>query len=155
MEIVIKEIDKLIPYKNNPRKISDEAVEAIKNSIKQFEIRQPIVIDKNNVIIVGHGRLLAAKELGIKEFPCVIVDDLTDEQIKAYRIADNKTAEISGWDYSLLDQELESILNLDMGEFGFDLNTDIDLGYFFEEKQDVEKEKKLIICPHCGKPIDD
>ena len=154
MEIVYKNIDELIPYENNPR-INDEAVEYVANSIKEFGFRNPIILDKNNVIICGHTRLLASKELKLKEVPCIIADDLTDEQVKALRLADNKVAEKSMWDYSKLDEELENILDIDMSKFDFKLDEDnIDLDEYFEPENEKEKEKKLIECPYCHKPIE-
>ena len=99
MEIIYKSIEEIKPYENNPR-INDEAIEYVANSIKEFGFRNPIILDKNNVIICGHTRLLASKELKLKEVPCIIADDLTDEQVKALRLADNKVAEKSMWDYS-------------------------------------------------------
>ena len=86
----------LIDYKNNPRK-NDKAVEAVANSINSFGFKVPVIIDKNNVLVCGHTRVKAAKKLGIKEIPVIIADDLNEEQIKAFRIADNKTAELADW----------------------------------------------------------
>lgn len=113
--------DELKEYDNNPR-INDNAVDAVANSIKEFGFKVPIVIDKDNVIIAGHTRLKAAKMLGLENVPCIVADDLTPEQVKAFRIADNKTGEIAEWDLSLLEQELSELQNLDfeMGQFGFD-----------------------------------
>ncbi|MCI6459296.1 MAG: ParB N-terminal domain-containing protein [Clostridium sp.] len=123
MEIIYKNIDELIPYENNPR-LNDEAVEYVKNSIKEFGFKVPIVIDKDNVIIAGHTRIKASKELGIKDIPCIIADDLTEEQVKAFRLADNKVAEKSMWDYTKLDEELEDILDIDMSLFDFNIVED-------------------------------
>lgn len=94
LELNIKEV---VPYANNPRK-NDESVDAVAESIRQFGFKVPIIIDKNNVIVAGHTRLKAAKKLGLKQVPCLRADDLTDEQIKAFRLADNKVAELSTWD---------------------------------------------------------
>ena len=124
MEIIIKKIDEIKPYEKNPRK-NDEAVKYVANSIKEFGFKVPIVIDKDNVIVTGHTRLKASKQLGLKEVPCIIADDLTDEQIKAFRLADNKVSEQAMWDYDLLDLELEDI-DIDMEEFGFDIDDDED-----------------------------
>lgn len=118
MNIVNFKIEDLIPYENNPR-INDDAVEYVKNSIKEFGFKVPIVIDKNNVIVAGHTRYKACKELGINEIPCIVADDLTDEQVKAFRLADNKVSEKSQWDLSKLDEELGSILDIDMSMFDF------------------------------------
>ena len=118
MQIINKPIGELKPYKNNPR-INDKAVDAVAASIKEFGFKQPCVIDTDNVLICGHTRLKAAQKLGLSEIPCILADDLTDDQIKAFRLADNKTAELAEWDFSLLDIELADI-DLDMSEFGFD-----------------------------------
>ena len=118
----IKNIDikKLKPYEKNPRK-NEKAVEAVANSIKEFGFKVPIVIDKENVIVCGHTRFKAAQQLGIETVPCVVADDLTDEQIKAFRLADNKTAELADWDLDLLETEIENIDDIDMSLFGFDV----------------------------------
>lgn len=108
------------PYANNPRD-NDDAVEATANSIKEFGWQQPIVVDKNGVIIVGHTRLKAAKKLKLKQVPVTVAKNLTDEQVKAYRLADNKTGELADWDVDKLDSELNDILNIDMEDFGFDI----------------------------------
>lgn len=97
MEIINKGIHELIPYEKNARK-NDKAVPLVAKSIEQFGFKVPIVIDKNNVIVCGHTRYKAAYALGIEEVPCIIADDLTDQQIKAYRLADNKVSEVSKWD---------------------------------------------------------
>ena len=108
----------LKPYEKNAKKHPAEQVEHIANSIREFGFRQPLVIDKDNVLVIGHGRLLAAKKLGLDTVPCVRADDLTDEQIKALRLADNKTNE-SEWDFDLLGGELDDIFDIDMDQFGF------------------------------------
>ena len=123
MNIINKKINEIKPYGKNPRK-NNEAVPYVANSIKEFGFKVPIVIDKNGVIVCGHTRYKAAKSLNMKEVPCVIADDLSDEQIKAYRLADNKVSEKAEWDIDLLDNELDDILNLDMTDFGFDFNID-------------------------------
>lgn len=140
MEIVYKNISELQPYKNNPRN-NNEAVEYVANSIKEFGFKVPIVLDKNNEIIAGHTRLEASKKLGLKEVPCIIADDLTDEQVKAFRLADNKVSEIAEWDFDLLAEELKNINDLDMTDFGFDL----DFEEFEEEKQDNTYTNKINI----------
>lgn len=149
LEIKYIPIDEIIPYKNNPR-INEDAIPYVKNSIKEFGFKVPIVIDKNNVIVAGHTRLKASRELNIKEIPCIIADDLTEEQVKAFRLADNKVSEKSQWDFGKLDEELESILNIDMSMFDFDINVDeLELDYEDEETNN-EVEKKLCKCPKCG-----
>ena len=154
MEIIYKNINELIPYDNNPR-INDEAVEYVKNSIKEFGFKVPIVIDKDNVIIAGHTRIKASKELGIKNIPCIVADDLTEEQVKAFRLADNKVSEKSMWDYTKLDEELDNILDIDMSMFNFENIEETNLDDFFEDNDNKkEKESKLIECPYCHKPIE-
>lgn len=131
----IKTVD-LKPYDKNPRK-NDDAVKYVAESIKEFGFKVPIVVDENNVIVAGHTRWKAAKKLGIIEVPCIISDDMTDEQIKAFRLADNKVSEFSKWDNTLLDIELCDI-DLDMGVFGFDL-----LEEEPEEEPEIEFTKAL------------
>lgn len=121
MKIEYKGIEELIPYENNPR-INDHAVDYVANSIKEFGFKNPIIIDKDNIIVAGHTRLKACEKLGIKRVPTIIADDLTEDQIKAFRIADNKVAEFSNWDLGKLDLELEDI-EIDMSDFGFELET--------------------------------
>lgn len=131
MEIIYKKIEDIKPYPNNPR-FNDEAVEYVANSIKNFGFKVPIILDKNNEIVAGHTRYKASLELGLKEVPCIIADDLTDEQIKAFRLADNKVSEKAQWNFDLLEEELNDILNIDMSEFNFnELNVD-DLDTEFE-----------------------
>jgi DNA modification methylase len=136
MNIQEYEISKVVPYKNNPR-INVDAVNVVKKSLKEFGFQQPLVIDKDNKIVVGHTRLLAAKELGLKTVPCVVANDLSDEQIKAYRIMDNKSSEYASWNYGLLTKEVTDLLeaDYDLNLTGFDefelkdLGIDIDLGF--------------------------
>lgn len=120
MQIVEKAIKDIKPYEKNPRK-NDSAVDAVANSIKEFGFKVPVVIDKDNVIVCGHTRYKAAKKLGLDKVPCVIADDLTDEQIKAYRLADNKVSELAEWDIDLLGDELDGIFDIDMSDFCFDM----------------------------------
>ena len=140
MEIIYKKIEELKPYKNNPRN-NKEAIEYVANSIKEFGFKVPIIIDKNNEIIAGHTRLLASKELKLKEVPCIIADDLTEEQVKAFRLADNKVSEIAEWDFDLLEQELEEIQDIDMSMFDFDLSVLDDE----EEKEVIEDDYEVEI----------
>ena len=113
----------------------------------------PIVISADGTIVTGHTRYKAATELGLSEIPCITADDLTDEQIKAFRLADNKVGEFSSWDFSLLTQELEELSDFNMSDFGFDDVPDISdeaFDSFFEDTEPTEKEPKKIQCPHCG-----
>ena len=134
LKIEYVDINNIKPYKKNPRK-NEEAIPYVMESIKQFGFKNPVILDKDNVIVAGHTRIESAKRLGITEIPCIYADDLTDEQIKAFRLADNKVAEIAEWDIDLLDTELDDILNIDMSDFGFDLDLEDE-----EEKEIIEDE---------------
>ena len=146
-------VSKLKPYEKNARKHKAKDVDAIAESIKYAGFNDPIgVWGPDNLIVEGHGRLLAAKKLGLKVVPCIRLDHLTDEQRRAYALAHNKTAELSDWDFSLLDTELEGIEEIDMSLFGFDLDA-------LEEEADeqdgkdndqTEQKKKIVTCPECG-----
>lgn len=120
MQIEKVKITEIHPYEKNPRR-NDSAVDAVAASIKEFGWQQPIVVDRNGVIIAGHTRYKAAKKLKCKEVPIVVADNLTEEQVKAYRLADNKTNGLAEWDADLLIKELGEI-SIDMGQFGFDSN---------------------------------
>lgn len=124
MKLIYMKVEDLIPYDRNPR-INDHAVEAVAASIEEFGFKVPIIIDKDNEIVAGHTRIKAAKMLGMEEVPTIIADDLTDEQVKAFRIADNKTAELAEWDYEILMAELDLLEDIDMEQFGFDDLADI------------------------------
>ncbi|ADV63019.1 ParB domain protein nuclease [Isosphaera pallida ATCC 43644] len=121
MKIELRKLSEIKPYPNNPR-LNDDAVEAVAASIREFGFRQPIVVDAEGVIVVGHTRYKAALKLGLEMVPVHVATDLTPEQIKAYRIADNKSAELSDWDYDLLPVELGELqgMNYDLGLLGFD-----------------------------------
>lgn len=119
MEIIIKGLDEIRPYEKNPR-FNDGAVGAVAESIREFGFQQPIVVDRDGVIIAGHTRYKAAQKLGMTEVPVVVADNLTDEQVRAYRLADNKTGELAEWDFSALEEELAGIGELDMSLFGFE-----------------------------------
>lgn len=124
MEVVSKKLDEIKPYERNPRK-NDTAVPYVKESIKRFGFKVPIVIDKDGVIVAGHTRYLASIELGLSEVPCVVADDLTPEEIKEFRLADNKVAEFATWDKTLLNIELDEIV-ADMSVFGFEFEKSIE-----------------------------
>ena len=139
MKIVSKPIKQLNPYENNPR-INDSAVDAVAASIKEFGFKNPVIIDKNDVVVCGHTRLKAAEKLGLKAIPCIVADDLSDEKIKAFRLVDNKTAELAEWDFSLLEQELSDI-DFDMSLFGFEESLFSDLsGEVEEDDFDIDSE---------------
>ena len=149
-------VEDLIPYINNPRN-NENAVDKVASSIAEFGFKNPIFVDKNNVVVNGHTRLLASKKLGLKEVPVIVIDDLNDTQIKAFRIADNKVAEYSKWDYDLLNIELEQLEELDfsMSDFGIstfepiEFEIDEDIEEILEEEYE-EPPKKTCTCPNCG-----
>ena len=120
MKIRETDIKDIVPYENNPR-FNESAVDAVANSIRDFGFKVPIIVDKNNIIIAGHTRLLAAKKLGLERVPVLMADDLTDEQVKAFRLADNKVGEIATWDDAKLQEELQELTELgyNMEQFGF------------------------------------
>ena len=129
-------IDAITPYENNPRKIPKEAIEKVAASIREFGFRQPIVVDKDMVVVVGHTRLLAARSLGYDEVPVLVASDLPPEKVKAYRLADNKTNEFTSWDDDRLMEELTAFLSVDgfdMEDFGFDMS-------FLDKKADDVEE---------------
>lgn len=141
-------VDELIPYENNPRH-NDDAVDYVAKSIEEFGFKVPIVVDKNNVIVTGHTRLKASKKLGLKKVPVIIADDLTEDKIKAFRLADNKVSEIAEWSEEKLHQELNELdeLLFDMTEFGFDgigelIDEEVEEDDFDEEPP-VEPKSKL------------
>lgn len=149
MEIVNKKIEELIPYENNPR-FNDDAVEYVAKSIKEFGFKVPIIIDKNNVIVAGHTRYKASLELGLEEVPTIVADDLTEEQVKAFRLADNKVSEKSSWNFELLDEELED-LDINMEGFGFeDLKIDWDNVEEISQDNYEKPESEKLRCPLCG-----
>ena len=118
-------IEDVIPYENNPRK-NEKAVDAVAESIREFGFKVPIIVDKENVIVAGHTRLRAAEKLGLTTVPVIRADDLTEEQITAFRLADNKTGELAEWDFDKLAAELELISDIDMSAFGFAFPEDED-----------------------------
>lgn len=132
----------LIPYENNPRR-NDKAVEVVANSITEFGFKVPIIVDADMVIICGHTRRLAALMLGLDEVPVIVADDLTDEQIRAYRLADNRVAELAVWDEQLLKEELAKIMGVDMSMMGFDNKT---IAGAVADALGIKKH----VCPRCG-----
>lgn len=142
MQIEYKRLDKIIPYEKNPRK-NKKAVDAVANSIKEFGFKNPIIVDRDMVIISGHTRRLAAIKLGLKTVPVVIASDLTDEEVRAFRLADNRVASFSIWDEEKLREEIGEINEIDLSEFGFSQ----------DKIEDVFREKsggKVHVCPKCG-----
>lgn len=150
MRIFEKNVDELVEYWNNPRN-NDDAVEKVAESIKEFGFKVPIIIDKNNVIVAGHTRLKASILLGLKTVPCIIAEDLTDQQIKAFRLVDNKVAELAEWDFGKLEEEKEKLSTIELELFGFADEDEVrDWSEFFEETEPKDKEPKTAVCPHCG-----
>ena len=156
-------VETLIPYAKNARTHSDEQVAQIAGSIKEFGFNNPVLIDKENSIIAGHGRLLAARKLGMDKVPVVQLEHMTEAQRKAYVLADNRIALNSGWDTGMLSLELQELKDdIDLSLLGFDadeINNLLNLVNFdpaTEEDQGKldQLEPKWIDCPHCGKEFD-
>jgi ParB family chromosome partitioning protein len=152
MNIIEKRVKDLKPYEKNPR-LNDDAVKYVAESIKEFGFKVPIVIDKDNNIVCGHTRWKACKKLKIDTVPCVVADDLTEEQIRAYRLADNKVGEKAEWDLALLDTELAEIETIDMTLLGFDEpeQTEQKINVGGELNTDSFSDDKFeCTCPKCG-----
>lgn len=151
-KIIMMALDEITPYENNPRN-NEEAVEYVANSIKEFGFNQPIVVDSEKVIIVGHTRYLAAQQLGLTEVPVIVAENLSDEQARAYRLADNKTGEIATWDNPKLIEELANLNGMNMENFGFSnipepFEEDEEIPSDFKEyDEDIDTTHK---CPKCG-----
>lgn len=126
MKIEYMPVSRLVQYYNNTKVHTPEQVRAIANSIERFGFRQPVVVDRNNVIVIGHGRVLAAKELGLRDIPVTVADDLSDDEINALRLVDNRLNE-SAWDFSALEDELSTITGIDMSDFGFEPPSEADI----------------------------
>ena len=154
MQIFEKELSEIKPYENNPRN-NDNAVPAVVASICEFGFKVPIVIDSDGVIVCGHTRYKAAQEIGLKTVPCVIADDLTPDQVKAFRLADNKTGELATWDFEKLELETAELETIELEKFGFDAqkeeqkvqsvttSSELDIDDFDDDKFECE-------CPKCG-----
>ena len=140
LKIVYKPLDSIYYYENNPRR-NEKSVKAVRKSIKEFGFLNPIIVDKDNVIIAGHTRFLAAQQLGIENIPVIVADDLSEEQVTAFRLADNKVAEIATWDKEKLHEELTELKDIfNMADFGFK-----------SDKEKLEQElRKTHKCPKCG-----
>lgn len=147
MEIKMMNVEDLIPYINNPRR-NENAIDKVASSIKEFGFKVPIVIDKDKVVVTGHTRLLASKKLGLEQVPCVVADDLSKAQIKAFRLADNKVSEFSTWDMELLKVELEELeeLNFEVSDLGFEFMSidQLDIPTFddFDDEEEDEEEEE-------------
>ena len=145
MNIFNIDIDKIIPYINNPRN-NEEAIDKVASSIQEFGFKVPIIIDENNVVVTGHTRLLASKKLGLKTVPCVVANDLSEAQIKAFRIADNKVSEYSKWDEELLNIELEQLqeLNFNLDTVDIDYSDfDLEIDYIEDDFIEIKEREDL------------
>lgn len=140
IKVTMRKLAELVPYENNPRDNS-KAVNAVAESIKEFGFKNPIIVDKGDVIVAGHTRYKAAEKLGLDEVPVIVADDLSDEQVKAFRLADNKTAELAEWKFDLLETELADICEIDMTAFGFDIDA------FADKVTDVQEDTFVIDLP--------
>ena len=152
MQIHDKRLDEIKPYENNPRH-NDNAVDAVASSIREFGFKVPLVVDSEGVIVAGHTRYKAAQKLGLQTVPCIVADDLTDEQVKAFRLADNKVGELATWDLDALKVELDNIGEIDLSGMGFDLTlhdeyTDPDIEDFSDSTAGGKVE--TCRCPKCG-----
>lgn len=154
-QIEWRDPNELTPYAKNARK-NDQTVPYLMNSIKRFGFKVPLVVDRNGVVVCGHTRLKAALQLGYTKVPCVKADDLSDGEIKALRLADNKIQELSGWDFPSLQEQLDELkvdFDADMGDFGFGhIVSDVD-DFFADDTGDKKDKKKKTVtctCPHCG-----
>ena len=149
-------IEQLKPYEKNAKIHTPEQIEQIKKSIQEFGMNDPIGIwGEDNLIVEGHGRLQACKELGMKEVPIIRLDDLTDEQRRAYTLVHNQTTMNTGFNMNILADELDNI-DIDMSELGFLDSEEVDLDDFFTDAPQEEKEEKkqTVKCPYCGKEFD-
>ena len=154
LKVELRKTEDLIEYDGNPRN-NERAVEPVMNSIKEFGFLAPVLIDSNDIIIAGHTRKEAAVRLGLKEIPCITVDSLTDEQVKAFRLVDNKTAEFASWDFEKLEEELSNIINIDLSAYKFpdlrDIELDVSDADFLQDTEIVKNSKaKTATCPSCG-----
>lgn len=142
MKVVYMAVSELVPYENNPRN-NEKAVEAVANSIREFGFKNPIIVDRQKVIVSGHTRRLAALKLGLDQVPVVYADDLTEDQVKAFRLADNRVAEMATWDEDLLKEEMAKAIDFEFGDYGFDQK---DLDEIVKKDVNIKTHK----CPRCG-----
>ena len=153
MQIEYISTDELIPYVNNPRNNDGEAVDKVAASIKEYGFKQPIIIDKDNVIVAGHTRFKGAKKLGLAKVPVIRADDLTPAQVKGFRIADNKVAEYSSWDNELLALELEGLqdLDFDLDLTGFD---ELEIENLLNQEEQEEKTERKDLSESVGETFE-
>ena len=149
LKVVEMAIDEVIPYENNPR-INDMAGDKVAASIREFGFQNPIIVDRHNVIIAGHTRLKAAKQLGLKTVPVMIAEHMTEEQARAYRLVDNKTGELAEWDLKKLIEEIDKVTDIDLELFGFMPRFDGEEPELAEKEETEPDEKEKVYCPRCG-----
>ena len=144
VKVVMRKLENLRPYAGNPRQ-NDNAVAAVAESIRQFGWQQPIVVDKDDIIVVGHTRFKAAQRLGLKTVPVIKAENLTEEEARAYRLADNRLAELAQWDFEKLGEELDKLDSFEFDSFGFDFSfmeydekLDDNLAEYYEDDEDEE-----------------
>ena len=160
LKVVNVPTDELVEYANNAKLHPSEQVDQIAASIEEFGFNSPILAWHNDEgepeIVAGHGRLMAARKLGLRELPVVFLDHMSEEQRRAYILVDNKLNANSGFDFDILQSELVNIESIDMGEFGFiDVDSlNLDELLVDDEFETSEKEKKTIVCPHCGNVVE-
>ena len=152
MNIINLNINDLTPYEKNAKIHTPEQIEQIKTSIQKFGMNDPVgVWGDENIIIEGHGRTIALKELGYTEVPCIRLDHLTDEERKAYALAHNKLTMNTDFDFDILQEELDALLDFDMSDFGFELTVESEKTY---ENKEIElddiTEDLNCVCPRCG-----
>lgn len=149
-QLIFKRVEDLIPYGNNPR-FNDDAVDGVASSIERFGFKVPIVVDRDNIIVAGHTRWKACKKLGLETVPCIVADDLTPEQVKAFRLADNKVSELADWDFAKLEEELSALADMDldftMSDFGFDSIPDADPETVEDEAPEVDDDNPPVTQP--------
>ena len=161
MDIIMMPVTEIEMYENNPR-ANERAIDPVAESIKEFGFKVPILLDEKNVIIAGHTRLKAAMKLGMEKVPCIKCDDLSPEQVRAFRLVDNKVAEFAVWDLGMLNIELQEIdlPDVDMEKFGFYELPEFDIDDYLKDKQDKphdedeEEEPERVQCPPCGEWFD-
>lgn len=152
--VTFKEVDvkSVVPYDNNPRENAG-AVEYVKNSIADFGFRKPVVVDENMVLLAGHTRIMALKELGVKRVVCAVVEGLSEDQKTAYRIKDNRAGELSLFDFDKVAQEILTFQGIDMGRYGFEPPRVEPPDESPEVAADMDGGEAAVICPRCGKVV--
>ena len=153
INLVRKKVNDLLPYENNPRH-NDDAVDPVSKSIVKYGYKVPIIIDSEGTVVTGHTRLKALQKLGVEEVDVILADDLNEEQVREFRLVDNKVSEFAKWDSVKVEEEMATLEN-SLEEFGFISLSDIDYDQFFEDiTEEKEKKKKTMVCPHCGQEFE-